>query len=494
MESIRNFDLLSVGITIAAIGILGFIVFINNRRSATNRAFLFLVVATILYGAFNYISYRVADPNIGFWILRITIFFSVWHSFSMFLFFYVFPREEWNFKKWFKFGLIPLVTTISLSTLTPLVFESVAEVSDTGRILKLNNGPGIVLFGSSITLLILGGFWQLIKKTVKAHGTERIQFSFILVGALISFSLLIIFNFIFPALIENATFVPLAGIFMLPFIAFTFYAILKHGLLRVKVVAAEILTFFLAVITLFEILLSDSLMVVIFRAGIFFLVLVFGILLIRSVLREVQQREKLEKLTKELELANDKLKELDHMKSEFLSLASHQIKAPLAAIKGFATLIYDGTYGQTPEKVNDAAHKIKDSADRMVQLVGDFLNVRKIEEGKMQYKFERVDVVKIISSIFEELKPLADNKKLNFSLEPLPGGGWINADAQNIRQAFQNLIENSIKYTDTGFVKVRTESITGKFIFSVSDSGHGISQELLPHLFEEFRRDPLTSA
>ena len=84
---------------------------------------------------------------------------------------------------------------------------------------------------------------------------------------------------------------------------------------------------------------------------------------------------------------------------------------------------------------------------------------------------------------------MAQNKKLEFSFDPTVQEIQINADIQNIRQVFQNLIENSIKYTDQGFVKVKTESKEGHFIFSVSDSGHGISRELLPHLFEEFKRD-----
>jgi signal transduction histidine kinase len=142
-----------------------------------------------------------------------------------------------------------------------------------------------------------------------------------------------------------------------------------------------------------------------------------------------------------------------------------------------------------PDKISETAHKIKDSVDRMVQLVTDFLSVRKIEEGKMEYKFERIDAVNLVKDITEELKLLAQNKKLEFNFESSVSEVWIMADTQRIRQVFQNLMENSIKYTDSGFVRVRAKIEDNHFIFSVSDSGHGISKELLSHLFEEFRRD-----
>ena len=312
-------------------------------------------------------------------------------------------------------------------------------------------------------------------------------------GMLIMLSL-IIATVLAPIIISgSASLLPLTPIYTLIFLGMTAYAIVKHHLFSIKVIATQAFIILIWVILFAKIIVAQSLRDAFVDGFTLTLTLVFGIILIRSVKKEVKQREELQLLTKKLESANEKLKDLDHLKSEFLSLASHQIKAPLASIKGFATLIYDGTYGQIPEKASEAAHKIKESADRMVHLVGDFLNIRKIEEGKMQYKFEKIDAIKIITDVFEELKPLAQNKKLDFSLESTLESEWINADPQNIRQVFQNLIENSIKYTDSGFVKIQTELIDGRLIFSVSDSGHGISKELLPHLFEEFRRDALTT-
>src|SRR3989338_10468162 len=89
--SLGNLDLFSVGIAIASIGILGFAVFLNNRRSITNKTFLAFSLITIIWGIFNYINYKTGSPFLVLWSLRLLVFFSVLHAFSFFLLFYFFP-------------------------------------------------------------------------------------------------------------------------------------------------------------------------------------------------------------------------------------------------------------------------------------------------------------------------------------------------------------------------------------------------------------------
>ncbi|MEK7568027.1 MAG: ATP-binding protein [Patescibacteria group bacterium] len=198
-------------------------------------------------------------------------------------------------------------------------------------------------------------------------------------------------------------------------------------------------------------------------------------------------------LFEQIKEANEKLKELDRLKSQFLSFASHQVKSPMTVVKDYATLIYDGTYGKVSPKIRETAKKIKNSADRMIVLVDDFLDLRKIEEGKMEYNFEEIDVKQFIKEIVDELKLLATEKKLKLTFEAKIKGVKIKTDKQKMRQVIQNLIDNAVKYTPKGFVKVvldygddKKESV----LIIVGDSGIGVSKELLPHLFEEFRRDP----
>ncbi len=492
MSGLLNLDLLSVGIAVAGIGVLGFSVFFNNRKSITNKSFLYFSVLTIIWSIENYLAYQITIPNTSLWLFRLVISIAVWHSFFFFQMAYVFPKEKADFKWWYKFILVPIVFVTSILNLTPFVFSKIAAVSTNGEIAKIQNGPAIILFGLTVAFLVIGAIIQFSRKTLNAVKEEKRQFQFVLIGTFITFLLLMIFNFILPAFFDNPRFIALGGVFIFPYVVFTSYAIIRHHLLNIKIITTEILAFVLAIVSFYEVIISQGLLLIILRSGIFFLVFSFGILLIRSVRKEVEQRERLEILTKQLESANTKLIELDKLKSEFLSFASHQVKSPMAVVKGYAELIADGTYGTVTDEVKDKAQKIKESADRMIALVNNLLDERKIEEGKMDFKFEQVDIAKIVGSMVEEFKGIATKKGLDMQFESTIPSLIIKADEQKIRQVIQNLIDNSIKYTEKGFVKVKLEDKGDSVLISVSDSGRGISPELQKKLFQQFVRDETT--
>ncbi len=133
--------------------------------------------------------------------------------------------------------------------------------------------------------------------------------------------------------------------------------------------------------------------------------------------------------------------------------------------------------------------KMKTSANDLVELINSLLDLRKVEEGKMEYQFVKTDVVPLITGIVEQLKVTAFEKKLELSFAPALSQAFTNADAQKLKQVFQNLIDNAIKYTPTGFVKVSLEQKENGYEFCVTDSGLGMPASLLPQLFEEFIRD-----
>ncbi len=349
---LKNLDLFSVGIAVTSIVILGFSLFFNNRRSITNRTFLIFTLLTAAWGIANYIAEKVVIPELGLWLFRIVIALAIWHDFFIFQLFYVFPKEKVQFSKIYRIVLIPLVGITSVINLTPFVFNKIGEISPEGKILKIINGPGIILFSVLVFGLITSGIVLLIRKFRRAGGIEKVQLQFVLTGTFLTFFLLVTFNFILPAFFNKPDLIPLGAVFLFPFVAFTSYAILKHRFLNVKVIATEIFVFILAVATFFEVLLAEEPLILIFRGVVLLLVLYFGISLIRSVWKEIEQREELQRL-------NEQLDQLSKFKSQLLSIASHQIKAPLAAIKGYATLVLDGSYGGTNGEVKEALGKIK---------------------------------------------------------------------------------------------------------------------------------------
>jgi len=487
-QNFQNSDLLTVGIAVAGMLILGFVTFFNNPKSVSSHLFLYLAIVASAWSIVNYVSYQFSSVELSFWLLRFVLFLGMWASFLIFTLSYVFPLEVARLPRYYWWIVTPLTTAVAFLTLTPAVFSEVVAVANKG-IAQVTNGPGIFIFGAMAAFLNIGSIVILIRKVARSPKEQREPLRLFLSGVILMLVLILVFNFVLPAFFQNTRFIALGGIFLLPFILLTSYAIIRYHLLNIKVVATEVLAFALAVATLFEVVTSGNYTDLIIRTLVFAFVLIFSILLIRSVLHEVEQREQLEKLDKELEAKNKQLDDLSHFKSELLSLASHQIRSPLAAVKGFSQLILDGSYGPVPDKVKDTVDKMKKSVEGLIGLINTLLDVRKVEEGKMEYEFARTDLVKIVTDVVTLLQPLAEQKKLEFKFAAPAQGVFVNADAAKLQQVIQNLTDNAIKYTPSGFVRVTLTSENNTATVSVADSGVGFSPELGPHLFEEFVRD-----
>ncbi len=493
----QNLDLLSVGIAVAGMVILGFVVLLTNFRSASNRIFFCLAMSASVWGVVNYASYQIQSLEISFWLLRFVMFFGVWSAFFIFVLAYVFPSDDIKLPRNDRWVLFSLTTIISLLTLTPLVFYGISEINERGQISRVINGPGILLFGLIITFFNVGGVVLLIQRIIKSKRTLRKPLLIVLFGIFIMLSLIMVFNFILPAFFDNSKFIPFGALFLFPFIAFTAYAILKHKFFNIKIASIALLVFALSVVTFGEIIFSREISLVVYRSSIFLFVLIFGILLMKGVLREVKSREKIEKQEKELEIintklstANEKLKELDKQKSEFVSFASHQLRSPLTAIKGYASLILEGDYGQISDDLKHASQIIFDSANTLVTVVSDYLNVTSIELGKMRYDFTNFDLKDLVRSVMDELKQNAEKATLKLSFECDTTKSYpIKADREKLKQVLVNIIDNSIKYTPKGEVKVSlSKDSSGKILFAVKDTGIGISKETISKLFSKFTR------
>ena len=339
----------------------------------------------------------------------------------------------------------------------------------------------IMVFYAVLIYEIVGGLR-------KYNDVRKTQLKYILKGSLLFGCTSILVNFILPFfnIVPVAPYDAQSSIF---FVAFSAYAILKHKLFDAKIIAAEVLTFVTWIFLLIQLLLAESLREVLLNVVLLVLIIFFGTLLIRSVFVEVEQRKKLEKLTGDLKAANDRLVKLDALKSQFLSFASHQVKTPITIVKGYASLIADGTYGAVSDKIKDVSKRIVETSDRMVSLVNNILDLRKLEDGRMDYKFADLDVVTLVKSVSTELKSIADRRGLELRTSLPDEKLLVKADEEKLRQVIQNLIDNALKYTEKGWIRVSMEKAADQVLVAVSDSGRGISKELLPRLFEQWTRD-----
>ena len=200
-------------------------------------------------------------------------------------------------------------------------------------------------------------------------------------------------------------------------------------------------------------------------------------------------KKQIEEANEKLEKANSKLKDLDKLKTEFVSLASHQLRSPLTAIKGYASMLMEGDFGDINKDAKESIDRILESSNNLTMLVDDLLNVSKIEQGGMKYEKARFNLSKTVKDIAKDLSITADKKGIKLEFENDENTEcYIDADEGKIRQVVVNLIDNSIKYTKEGWIKVKVEKIDTKILFTVKDSGVGINPEFIDTLFEKFTR------
>ena len=270
------------------------------------------------------------------------------------------------------------------------------------------------------------------------------------------------------------------------------YSVLRYKLFNVRAIVAEILVFFIAIVLLIEAILSASVVEAVIKYTICVVVSIFGYVLIHSVYREIAQREKIEKLATDLESANVRLTELDRQKSEFVSFATHQLRAPLTAMKGYASMIMEGDMGTISDQARMGVSRIFDSAQTLTTIVGDYLNLTRIELGTMKYAFETIDWRILIEDILAELKPNIEKSglKFSFTVQDENMDYRITADRDKFQQVIANLIDNSMKYTPTGSVDLSLSFNRSKhkFVFMIKDTGIGIDPDILPHLFLKWSR------
>ncbi len=200
-------------------------------------------------------------------------------------------------------------------------------------------------------------------------------------------------------------------------------------------------------------------------------------------------QEEVDAATKELKFANEQLKQIDQAKSEFLSIASHQLYTPLTAIRGYLSMLLEGDFGKISKEQQPIIDILMQSAMRLIELIKSLLDVSRIESGRLELKLTSVDFVEMARNMVQNLMPNAQAKKLNLSFhEPSKKVTHVVADSERIRQVVLNFIDNAIKYTDKGQVDVYVKPSGDNIVFEVTDTGKGITEEDIRKLFNKFSR------
>lgn len=478
-----DFRNIIVLISLSIHAVLLWILFQYGRKSAGGRAYAVAILG-IAGWVLPMFLYRAHVFGYVIEWARLLYVMSTFTSVTFFYFTLVFPNEK--VKRWVKYALFAeTLAVIGLLLHPTLIIKGVTVMQHSEDIILW--GPLYPVFSSHISLFFLAGFYVLYKKWKKAKGILKRQIANIFWGYFFASNLAMTTNLILPwfGYFE----LNWLGQFFSTIVAvFTTYAILRNRLMDIKIIATEGFILTLNLFLLFQVILSNTASALILNAVIAFAVICVSYLLLISVRQEVRRRQEISHLAESLEKANKRLKILDRQKTEFLSIASHQLRTPLSIIKGYIELITDGAYGKIQKKMKTVLTDMDQSNERLVKLVDEFLNISRIEQGRTKYSFDYHDMNQLIESVVKELTDRAKNAGLRISWKANAKASDIYMDDEKVRHIVFNYIDNAIKYSGKGTIKVFTTMEDRGISVRVVDEGMGFGPEDEAAFFHKFYR------
>ena len=205
-------------------------------------------------------------------------------------------------------------------------------------------------------------------------------------------------------------------------------------------------------------------------------------------IENVRLFQEIQDKNKQLEIANERLQELDRLKSDFVSNVSHELRTPLTAIKGAVDLVLREVAGPLTEKQAHYLTRVRSNTQHLAGLINDLLDLSKIEEGKIELQAERVSLGVLVHEVVETLKPVATEKSIGIEAILPQSSPLVWADREKITQILTNLIGNAIKFTPPyGRVTVSSASANPDWVrVSISDTGPGILTSEREKIFDKF--------
>lgn len=479
MEIINSYSFLPL-LSAVFVVILGFFVWFKKPRQSLHIIFLFysLAISVWLFGTFKLFT-AIGDADKIFWdrFIYLGVVFVP-------IFLYHFGLIYCGLYRWQKillyFGYLAAFFYLPLSQTDYFVKGLYKYKWGVHTIAQTFHHAFLAYFAIYFILF----FVNLIIYYRQVSGARKTQAKFLLFG----FAIL---DIIGPLAFLPAYGIPIhPAIFLcaLPFVLIVAYAIIRYNALELKAIGAEVLVTLLNLIALGDIFLARNRSEFILRVVIFLSILCFSLLIVRSVYKEIKRREEAAEMARSLEIANARLQELDRQKTEFLSIAAHQLRTPLSIIKGYVELLSDGGYGKVTAEMKKVFDNMDESNEHLIKLVDEFLDISRIEQGRTKFNFGAGDIIGLIKGVIDELMPKARTKKINLIFKSKGKIAAVDMDAEKVRHVIFNFIDNAIKYSEHGKAEIFLEEKDKGVQVRVKDDGIGFGKIDGANFFQKFYR------
>ncbi len=478
---------------------IGIVAFRHSQTAKPNKVVVLMVALMLFWVDFAYLARIVneTNPNLSITFLKIAWFVTpLFFTLLYFLAVYLLNKEKeyrfLNYIVWF--------TGITLAFITGFSGLVITGTKTVKGYFTISYGIGMIPFMTGVLFLIIAALYVPIKNYSKLSFLQKSRILYFLTGTLIFYTANLIFNISLPVFFNITRYYWLGDYSTVFLLGFIVYAIVKQKLFGVKVVLTQTLVGGISLLLLADFISATSPLEYFLKGGLISAFLIFGAFLIRSVKKEIEQKEQIDKYATQLAITNEKLedaykkvKKLDKAKSEFIYIASHQLRTPLTAIKGYISMLLEGDYGKIQSQGQEKVVKNVFSAnERIIALVNSLLNLSRLESGKIKINKEKVNLKELLEELVKSFDQQVKAKNLKLIFEPKQKIRELEIDREKIREVVSNLIDNAIKYTPQGEIKVKLEKTKkgrGEFaLVSVTDTGEGMDKEEIAKLFHSFSR------
>lgn len=480
-----NFDTVITALVALLSLFLGFLVLFSDRKSISNWlffAFNFFASLWIFSSlAAKYSTIDTVKPfvSIGFAAASLLVYFFL-------MFCITFPNNDKRFNKLWHILLIP---PLAFAVFSFFDLVAIAVPSDINSF-KVSNALLYIPYSLFLLIYIIASISRLIINYRNEKGITKSQIYYILMGSSLYAFLALLFSLVMPVITHNPNIYEWGIYSVIIFLIFTAYAIVERGFLKTRVILTDAVVTGVIFILLVQVLLSDTIKRGLVNATILFIVSYGGLLIIKSVKKEIEQNKQLQLFAKKLERDKKQLIKVDRMKDEFLMMATHELTTPITAIRGKLAMAVEENMAHLDDEQKKYFTPALDATNRLNHLSQQLLNVTRIEQKELVINPEPISIDDLIKDVLVQYQGEANIKNNKLIYNPKYKGKQISIDSKKIKEVVSNLIDNSLNFTKDGKITIETKMDESgqNLIVSIADTGAGIDEESKKDLFGKFNQ------